>query len=123
LIGGLTSRVEPYSTTPTPLFIWSRGKELAGRSASNAQAQIMNGELADVITAIAATGAKRLLCEGGPFLLNQLVGGNYLDAIYLTETQEVGDDNFFDRAVLMSGFIERERNKIGSEVQSYLERN
>ena len=83
----------------------------------------MNGELADVITAIAATGAKRLLCEGGPFLLNQLVGGNYLDAIYLTETQEAGDDNFFDRAVLTSRFTERKRKEMGSEVQSYLERN
>ena len=122
-IGGATARTEPYQSTPHRLFIWSRSLTPGGLAANNPLARVISGELADVLSEIAALGATRLLCEGGPGILNPLIDGDFLSALYITQSKLMGDGAFFNLDLRLQNFHETKRSELPNETFSYLERN
>ena len=123
LIGGSTSRTEPYGATPTPLYIWSRQAALSSPAAQNPLAHLVVGTIESVLSGIESGGCHNLLCEGGPALVSALVEINRLDGIYLTQSSQRGDGDFINLDLLLADFQEVDRSLSGDEIFRYLERN
>lgn len=62
-----------------------KAKKLAAYRATGAK--VINtggGSVTECVDVLRARGLNRIVCEGGPNVLGQLVAGNYLDTLYLT---------------------------------------
>jgi len=101
LIGGETSRTEPYGKTPVPLVVLSRNPYLTGSAANNPQAILMNSDITTAIASLSGT-YQTILIEGGARLLAQAIEGDLVDDFYVTATNVEGEGPFFDTALLAS---------------------
>ena len=123
LIGGQTSRTEPYARTPVPLFVWSTKTELTGSAAENPVARSSSKPLGALLADIRDGGVQRLLCEGGPLLISALLESNQLESLYLTRTDRTGDGNFLNFDQIANDFREESRTETDGEIFSFLVKN
>jgi riboflavin biosynthesis pyrimidine reductase len=122
LIGGSTSRLEPYGTTPCPLFVISHESTLPGSAAMNHHATLLNSSAVDALTTIKGLGYARILVEGGAHLITALAHAHLLDAIYLTRTNAAPSESVIDFHELLSGFVLVSREEEADELFEYYER-
>ena len=127
LIGGNTSRIEPYSKTPKPLFVLSRQSSLSQEVAGNESAHLLNMNLSDAVIHIRAIGLSKILVEAGATLILAALHHRELDGIYLTRTPFTSGQNILDLSVLeeifaQQEFVELERSEEEGEIFSFLAR-
>ena len=115
LIGGNTARTAPYAKTSKPLFVLTRSKELPAQVAINDKARLLNLEPTTALQAIFATGAARILVEGGPGLLKALLSADLLDSLFLTVTNATPNQNQINHAELISMLHRSGLEKVSEE--------
>jgi riboflavin biosynthesis pyrimidine reductase len=93
LIGGNTARTAPYAKTSKPLFVLTRSNRLPTPVSMNVKARALNLEPAGALEVIYNTGAARILMEGGPGLLKELLTADLLDCLFLTITNATPNQN------------------------------
>ena len=108
IVGGNTSRNEPYSKTPKPLFVISRQSALAEKVAGNDHAHLLNMNLHHALIHIRALGFNKILLEAGTTLILSALHTQELDGIYLTRTPLSTGENILDMKVLEGFFAEQE---------------
>jgi len=94
LIGGATSRSEPYGKTPLPLIVISHSEKIPGSAAENPKATLSRKSLADTLLDLRGKYEK-VLIEAGAHLLTEALRLNLVDDLYLTQTTIPGDGPFF----------------------------
>lgn len=93
IIGGQTSRHEPYKDTPAPLFVITRNDEIPGSAALNPRAMIWQSSISDLVEAI-KDEYQFIQMEGGPNLLAEALSQNLIDHLYVTRTQKIAEPPF-----------------------------
>ncbi|CAB4589629.1 MAG: hypothetical protein F2703_00710 [Actinobacteria bacterium] len=110
LIGGNTARTEPYSTTPIPVVVLSRSD--ISPIADNPQAHLWNLSPSQALVRARDEFGPRILVEGGPSLMRELLKADLIDDFFLTVT-EVGDgENTIDWRELLTHFTSCEKSEI-----------
>jgi len=94
IIGGNTARSEPYSQTPAPLVIISRGE--INPVPQNPHACLWNLSITDAIEAARKEFGSKIHIEAGASLVHELLEKQSLDDLYLTITSAVGGAHLFD---------------------------
>jgi len=94
LIGGATSRSEPYGKTPLPLIVISHSDVIPGSAAENPKAELSRKNLADTVMDVRGRYAN-ILIEAGAKLLTEALTLNLVDDLYLTQTTIPGDGPYF----------------------------
>jgi riboflavin biosynthesis pyrimidine reductase len=122
VIGGATSRNEPYGSTPVPLFVVTHENILPGSAATNENATLLNLSPAKAIAQIKAEGFGRILVEGGAHFLTSLTHARAIDGIYLTRTTAVPNEAIVDFHELLAGFVLASSEAAGAETFEYYER-
>ena len=89
LIGGNTARLEPYASTPVPLFILTRAASIPETS-QNPHVTLMNTDLATAL-AILKTTHSAILIEAGPSLVFEGLSKKLIDTLYLSISELDGD--------------------------------
>ncbi len=91
LVGAGTARIEGYQTATTPLVVV--GHELPAQLEGRPSVRLIPGGDADALRAqigsLREEGLDRLLCEGGPSLLGDLIRAGLLDELCATVTPRV----------------------------------
>jgi riboflavin biosynthesis pyrimidine reductase len=100
IIGGNTARNEPYKRTPVPLIICSRGS--TNPVAENPIAQLWNCSPSDAVDKARKLFGERILIEGGPKMIIDLVNSGKIDQLELSLTQATGGENIVDWQVLLT---------------------
>lgn len=109
LIGGESYRSEPYQKTPVPLFVASH--TLAGIS----PATVLNLAPVECISEIASRGFSRILIEGGAHLLQDLLGADLIDSLYITRAAVDGDGGFVELDSLTQSLTLESSHIVGAE--------
>lgn len=94
IIGGNTSRSEPYSKTPVPLVVISHFNEISGSAAQNPYALLSNRNISDTLKEYSLQ-YETILVEGGANLLLQALQLSLIDTLYLTKTDQGGEGPYF----------------------------
>ena len=110
LIGGNTARTEPYSTTPIPVVILSRSDIHA--IAHNPKAHVWNTSPSDALVRARVEFGPRILVEGGPSLMSELLEAGLIDDFFLTVTQVQGGENAFDWQEMLNHFTSVEKSEV-----------
>jgi len=110
IIGGNTARNEPYKRTPVPLIICSRGS--TNPVAENPIAQLWNCSPSDAVDKARKLFGERILIEGGPKMIIDLVNSGKIDQLELSLTQATGGENIVDWQLLLTKFknVEMKQN-------------
>jgi riboflavin biosynthesis pyrimidine reductase len=110
IIGGNTARNEPYKRTPVPLIICSRGS--TNPVAENPIAQLWNCLPSDAVDKARKLFGERILIEGGPKMIIDLVNSGKIDQLELSLTQATGGENIVDWQLLLTKFknVEMKQN-------------
>ena len=93
VIGGQTSRFEPYSKTPVPLIVLTRKPTLPGSAATNPQAILSGGDLAETLAHFSPIYPV-ILIEAGATLVVVALQSGLLDELFLTEVKTFGGEPF-----------------------------
>jgi riboflavin biosynthesis pyrimidine reductase len=107
LIGGQSSRTEPYAKTPVPLVVISRRSELSGPAALNPKALLSNLDLASTLAAY-QPNYSTILIEAGAGLLEEGVRARLIDELFITKVSKSGEAPFFSIDPLNHGLELRE---------------
>jgi len=110
IIGGNTARNEPYKRTPVPLIICSRGS--TNPVAENPIAQLWNCSPSDAVDKARKLFGERILIEGGPKMIIDLVNSGKIDQLELSLTQATGGENIVDWQLLLTKFKNVEMKQI-----------
>jgi riboflavin biosynthesis pyrimidine reductase len=110
IIGGNTARNEPYKRTPVPLIICSRGS--TNPVAENPIAQLWNCSPSDAVDKARKLFGERILIEGGPKMIVDLVNSGKIDQLELSLTQATGGENIVDWQLLLTKFKNVEMKQI-----------
>jgi riboflavin biosynthesis pyrimidine reductase len=94
VIGGETSRREPYRKTPAPLAVVSRRELLSGTAAENPQAFLIRGGIGPALLELQSKYTSILL-ECGARLLSEALALNLIDDLYITQTNTAGEGPYF----------------------------
>ena len=110
LIGGNTARTEPYATTPIPLVVLS-GSEIAA-IANNLKAHLWNLSPSQAIVRAQDEFGPRILVEGGPSLMCELLEAELIDDFFLTVTEVQGGENAVNWQEILSHFAFVEKSEV-----------
>lgn len=102
IIGGNTARTEPYSQTPAPLVIISRG--VIHPVPQNPHAFLWNVSITDAIDAATKEFGSEILIEAGASLVKELIEKQRVDDLYLTITSARGGSRPFDWKSALKSF-------------------
>ena len=94
LIGGESSRTEPYAKTPVPLVVISRRSDLSGPAALNAAATLSNADLASTL-ATYQPSFSTILIEAGAGLLEEAIRARLIDELFITKVTKSGEGPYF----------------------------
>lgn len=94
LIGGESSRCEPYSKTPVPLVVISRRPDLTGSAALNPAATLSNTDLASTLAAY-QPNFSTILIEAGAHLLEEAIRARLIDELFITKVSKSGEGPYF----------------------------
>jgi riboflavin biosynthesis pyrimidine reductase len=108
LIGGESSRTEPYAKTPVPLVVISRGSELSGPAALNPKALLSNADLASTL-AVFQPHYSTILIEAGARLLEDGIRARLIDELFITKVSKSAEAPYFTINPLDHGLELRER--------------
>ena len=110
IIGGNTSRHEPYNRTPVPLVVISRS--LVNPVQGNHLALLWNCSPAQAIEKARTQFGEKILIEGGISLINELIEKKILDGIELSVTTATGGDCRIDWEDLLTNFKHCESREV-----------
>jgi riboflavin biosynthesis pyrimidine reductase len=110
LIGGNTARTEPYTATPIPLVVLSRTDIEA--IADNPKAQQWNLSPSQAIARAHNEFGPRILIEGGPSLMRELLEAELIDDFFLTITEVQGGENPIDWRAILNHFTSVEKSEV-----------
>ena len=110
LIGGNTARTEPYSTTPIPVVILSRSD--IDSIAHNPKAHVWNLSPSDALVRARVEFGPRILVEGGPSLMSELLEAGLIDDFFLTVTEVQGGENVIDWQEILNHFTSVEKSEV-----------
>ena len=110
IIGGNTARNEPYKRTPAPLRVCSRGT--TNPVAENPIAQLWNCSPSEAVDKARKLFGERILIEGGPKMITDLVNSGKIDQLELSLTQVTGGENIIDWRLLLTKFKNVEMKQI-----------
>jgi len=110
LIGGNTARAEPYAKSPIPLIVLTRSEVVS--IALNPKAQIWNLSPSQAILRARAEFGPRILVEGGPGLLRELLSEKLIDDFFLTVTDVQGGENPIDWREILTHFTTVEKSEV-----------
>ena len=110
IIGGNTARNEPYKRTPVPLIVCSRGT--TNPVAENPIAQLWNCSPSEAVDKARKLFGERILIEGGPKMITDLVYSGKIDQLELSLTQVTGGENIIDWRLLLTKFKNVEMKQI-----------
>lgn len=94
LIGGNTSRAEPYERTPIPLVVLTHQEDLPGSAARNPKAVVAHETIASLLHNL-SNRYRSILIEGGATLLMEALRNKLVDTLYLTSTDRGGSGPYF----------------------------
>jgi len=94
LIGGESSRTEPYAKTPVPLVVISRRSDLSGPAALNPKALLSNEGLASTLTTY-QPNFSTILIEAGVHLLEEGIRARLIDELFITKVTKSGEGPYF----------------------------
>jgi riboflavin biosynthesis pyrimidine reductase len=110
LIGGNTARTEPYSTTPIPVVVLSRSD--ISPIADNPKAHLWNLSPIQALVRGRDEFGPRILVEGGPSLMRELLEAGLIDNFFLTVTEIRGGENPIDWREMLNHFQFVERSDV-----------
>jgi riboflavin biosynthesis pyrimidine reductase len=110
LIGGNTARTEPYGTTPIPVVVLSRSD--IHDIAHNPKAHQWNLSPSQAIERAREEFGPRILIEGGPSLMRELLEEGLIDDFFLTVTDVQGGENAIDWQEIINHFAFVEKNEV-----------
>jgi riboflavin biosynthesis pyrimidine reductase len=110
LIGGNTARTEPYATTPIPVVILSRSEVHA--IANNPQAHFWRLSPSQALVRAREEFGPRILVEGGPALMHELLEAELIDEFFLTVTEVQGGENAVDWQEILTHFVSVEKSEV-----------
>lgn len=110
LIGGNTARTEPYASTPIPVVVLSRSKVHA--IANNPKAHFWNLSPSQALVRAQNEFGPRILVEGGPSLMRELLEAELIDDFFLTVTEVQGGENAIDWQEIINHFAFVEKNEV-----------
>ena len=102
IIGGNTARNEPYKRTPVPLIVCSRSS--INPVPGNPIAQLWNCSPSEAVDKAGKLFGEKILIEGGPQMIIDLVKSGKIDQLELSLTQATGGENIVDWQLLLSNF-------------------
>ena len=102
LIGGNTARTEPYGSTPIPVVILSRSDINA--ISQNPMAHVWNTSPSNALVRARDEFGPRILVEGGPSLMCELLEAELIDDFFLTVTEVQGGENAIDWQEILNYF-------------------
>ncbi|TRZ73954.1 MAG: hypothetical protein D4Q78_00330 [Streptomycetaceae bacterium] len=111
IIGGNTARTEPYSQTPVPLVIISRGE--INPVPQNPDAFLWNVSITDAIEAARKEFGADIHIEAGASLVKELLEKQRVDDLYLTLTPALGGSHPFDWKSALKTFPHCAMHEIG----------
>lgn len=82
LVGAGTARAEEYKPSKTPMVVVGHSMPVLLEGAGNVR--LAAGPVDSIVAGIRAEGHQRILCEGGPRLLGELVAAGLMDELCLT---------------------------------------
>ena len=119
LVGAGTARAEEYKPASKPMVVV--GHELPAllqevALADPSSVRLAAGPLPDIIAGIHAEGHDRILCEGGPTLLAELLAAGLVDELCLTTTpclvggpgKRISDGPALDVPLVLSSLVEQD---------------
>jgi riboflavin biosynthesis pyrimidine reductase len=115
LIGGNTARNEPYAKTPVPLVIVTASNQIPKEVRNNPLAHIWNISPLEAILRIGDESevfGSEILVEGGVQLLQELLDGDVIDELFVTQTQQPGGSKQISLKTLTAGFAEKSCEEI-----------
>ena len=95
VIGGMTSRSEPYAKTPTPLVVITHSLDLPGSAADNPDAIASNSGIVETINNLRAIYTT-VLIEAGATLVHGALEVKLIDELYLTVTELHGEGPYLE---------------------------
>jgi riboflavin biosynthesis pyrimidine reductase len=110
LIGGNTARTEPYSTTPIPVVVLSRSD--ISPIADNPKAHLWNLSPSQALVRARGEFGPRILVEGGPALMRELLEEGLIDDFFLTVTDVSDGENVIDWREILNHFASCEKSEI-----------
>ena len=110
LIGGNTARTEPYTTTPIPVVVLSRSD--VSPIAANPKAHLWNLSPTQAIARAHNEFGPRILVEGGPSLMRELLEAGLIDDFFLTVTEVEGGENAIDWREILNHFTSVEKSEV-----------
>jgi riboflavin biosynthesis pyrimidine reductase len=110
IIGGNTARNEPYKRTPVPVIVCSRGS--INPVAENPIAQLWNCSPSEAVDKARKLFGEKILIEGGPQMIMDLLESGKIDQLELSLTQVTGGENIVDWQLLLSKFKSVEMKQI-----------
>jgi riboflavin biosynthesis pyrimidine reductase len=122
LIGGNTARTEPYELTPVPLVIVSASNQIPTKIRKNPLVNIWDLSPLEAVMRIQDQFGEEILIEGGPELVFELLDGDVIDEIYLTQSLAKGGENQISIKNLTNGFNEVSRKELDGESFIHLKR-
>lgn len=84
LVGAGTARAEEYKPSQTPIVVV--GHTMPVSLADGLNVRLASGTMEEIVDSIHAEGHRRILCEGGPRLLAELLAAGLVDELCLTTT-------------------------------------
>ena len=110
LIGGNTARTEPYSTTPIPVVVLSRSD--ISPIADNPKAHLWNLSPSQALVRAHNEFGPRILVEGGPAFMGELLEAGLIDDFFLTVTEVQGGENRIDWQEMLNYFTSVEKSEV-----------
>jgi riboflavin biosynthesis pyrimidine reductase len=110
LIGGNTARTEPYLTTPIPVVVLSRSA--ISPISKNPKAHVWNLSPSQALVRAGSEFGPRILVEGGPALMRELLDAGLIDDFFLTVTEVQGGENKIDWQEILNHFTFVEKNEV-----------
>ncbi len=104
LIGGKTSRSEPYHRTPVPVVVAS--KSMVNALADNRNAHWWNLTPMEALEKGIKKFGSHVLVEGGASFIFELIKARALDGIYLSICPETGGEAKIDYQELLDNYSE-----------------
>ena len=102
IIGGNTSRHEPYNRTPVPLVVISRS--LVKPVQGNHLALLWNCSPVQAVEKARKQFGDKILIEGGISMINELIDHGVIDQLELSVTPASGGDERIDWKELLARF-------------------
>lgn len=112
--GGQTYRGEFYQQTPVPLFVASRDLSPSMKEL-NPDATILAQPPIDVVTSALMAHGDPVLIEGGALFIGPLLASSFIERLYLTRTDRVGDAHFYQIDLDLAGYLLVESESVADE--------